>query len=163
MNSDENIDSSNECILISEDGKQFTIDRRLLRKIGLFTFMADEVDVSVFPVHAVTSNILARVIEYLNLHREDDEDTSGYVAYSDIQSPMDRAFFNSLDLNTLIELTKAANYLNMEAFLEECCKAVAGHMRGLSTEQLRQKFNIVNDFTPEEEEQLRRETAWCFD
>lgn len=33
-------------------------------------------------------------------------------------------------------------------------------MIGPSVEELRAKFNIKNDFTPEEEERIRRETSW---
>jgi hypothetical protein len=34
---------------------------------------------------------------------------------------------------------------------------------GKSPEEIRKTFNIVNDFTPEEEEQVRRENEWCED
>jgi S-phase kinase-associated protein 1 len=36
-------------------------------------------------------------------------------------------------------------------------------MKGLSVEELRSKFNIKNDFTPEEEERVRKETGWIND
>ena len=45
--------------------------------------------------------------------------------------------------------------------LDLCCRGVAGHMRGLSVEELRKKFNIVNDFALEEEEGVRRENLWA--
>jgi hypothetical protein len=35
--------------------------------------------------------------------------------------------------------------------------------RGKTPEEIRQTFNIKNDFTPEEEEQMRKETEWCMD
>merc|ERR1719198_1058687 len=31
------------------------------------------------------------------------------------------------------------------------------------TEEIRKQFNIVNDFTPEEEAQVREENRWCED
>ena len=34
---------------------------------------------------------------------------------------------------------------------------------GKSPEEIRERFNIVNDFTPEEEEEVRRENAWSED
>jgi hypothetical protein len=36
------------------------------------------------------------------------------------------------------------------------CKTVANMIKGKSVEEIRAKFNIVNDFTPEEEEQIRK-------
>lgn len=52
---------------------------------------------------------------------------------------------------------QAANFLNIQPLLNLCCKTTAGMMKGLSPEQIRQKFNIVNDFTPEEEQQILKE------
>lgn len=34
-------------------------------------------------------------------------------------------------------------------------------MKGKTTEEMRQQFNIENDFTPEEEEKLREDNEWC--
>ncbi|MBA0675637.1 hypothetical protein Goari_017172 [Gossypium aridum] len=36
-------------------------------------------------------------------------------------------------------------------------------MKGKSPVEIRKTFNIKNDFTPEEEEEIRRENAWAFD
>lgn len=36
-------------------------------------------------------------------------------------------------------------------------------MKGKSPEELRKEFNIENDFTPEEEEEIRRENQWAFE
>ena len=38
--------------------------------------------------------------------------------------------------------------------------AVAEMIRGKTPEEIRTHFNIKNDFTPEEEEQVRRENEW---
>jgi len=34
-------------------------------------------------------------------------------------------------------------------------------IKGKKVEELRKLFNIPNDFTPEEEEQIKKENAWC--
>ena len=34
-------------------------------------------------------------------------------------------------------------------------------IKGKSPEEIRTTFNILNDFTPEEEEQIRRENEWA--
>ncbi len=36
-------------------------------------------------------------------------------------------------------------------------------IKGKSTDEIRKTFNITNDFTPEEEEQIRRENEWAED
>lgn len=157
--------------LISEDGLPFKIPRKSIKKIGLFRPAAEDHEMQSFPVHAVTSNILSKVIKYLELHAEDEDDDKQnadakddfYTPYSDLLLPKDRTFLSSIDLLELIELTKAANYLDISELLELCCRAVAGHMRGLTTEELRAKFNIVNDFTPEEEERIKKDISWCIE
>ena len=51
----------------------------------------------------------------------------------------------------LFELILAANYMDVKALLDLCCAKVASMMKGKTAEQIRKTFNIVNDFTPEEE------------
>jgi S-phase kinase-associated protein 1 len=34
-------------------------------------------------------------------------------------------------------------------------------VKGKTVKELRTLFNIVNDFTPEEEERVAKETEWC--
>ena len=60
----------------------------------------------------------------------------------------------------LFEAILAANCLNVVGMLDLCCKAVAEMIRGKSPGEIRQHFNIVNNFTPQEEEQIRRENEW---
>lgn len=57
--------------------------------------------------------------------------------------------------------SKAANYLDIKALLDVGCKTVANMIKGKSPEEIRKTFNIQNDFTPEEEDQIRRENEWA--
>jgi S-phase kinase-associated protein 1 len=36
-------------------------------------------------------------------------------------------------------------------------------IKGKTSEEIRQTFNIANDFSPEEEEEIRKENQWAFD
>lgn len=38
---------------------------------------------------------------------------------------------------------------------------VCDHLQGKTAEEIRKLFNIKNDFTPEEEEQIRQENKWA--
>jgi S-phase kinase-associated protein 1 len=58
---------------------------------------------------------------------------------------------------------QAANYLNIQDLLDLACKAVAELVRGKSPEELRKRFNIRNDYTQEEEEEVRRENSSAFE
>ncbi len=61
----------------------------------------------------------------------------------------------------LITVFQAANYLDIKALLDVGCKTVANMIKGKSPEEIRKTFNIQNDFTPEEEDQIRRENEWA--
>jgi S-phase kinase-associated protein 1 len=55
----------------------------------------------------------------------------------------------------------AANYLDIKPLLNLGCKTVANLIKGKSVEEIRTTFNIKNDFTPEEEETVKKENEWC--
>lgn len=69
----------------------------------------------------------------------------------------------SLTKDRLFSLILATNYLDIKCLLDLGCKRVADMLKGKSTEQIRQEFNIKNDFTPEEEEKIRKENEWLLD
>ena len=66
-----------------------------------------------------------------------------------------------MDQGTLFELILAANYLDIKGLLDVTCKTVAEMIKGKTPEEIRRTFNIKNDFTPNEEEQVRKENDWC--
>ena len=53
--------------------------------------------------------------------------------------------------------------MDIKGLLDVTCKTVANMIKGKTPEEIRRTFNIKNDFTPEEEDQIRRENAWCED
>ena len=58
---------------------------------------------------------------------------------------------------------QAANFLDIKPMLDLTCKTVAEMIKGKSVEEIRKHFNIKNDFTPEEEAQVRKENEWAED
>jgi S-phase kinase-associated protein 1 len=61
----------------------------------------------------------------------------------------------------VFRLIMAANFLDMKPLLDMGCKYIANLIRGRSAEQIRQTLGLVNDFTPQEEERIRKENAWA--
>ncbi|PHT97004.1 SKP1-like protein 14 [Capsicum chinense] len=60
-------------------------------------------------------------------------------------------------------LPKAINYLNIKSLLDLTCQTVADMIKEKTPEEIRKTFNIKNNLTPEEEEEVRRETAWAIE
>jgi S-phase kinase-associated protein 1 len=70
------------------------------------------------------------------------------------------ADFIDLDHNTLFEVVLAANYMDIQPLLNLGCAKVASLLKDKTPEEIRKTFNIRNDFTPEEEAQIREENKW---
>ncbi len=54
-------------------------------------------------------------------------------------------------IDDVYDVIAAANYLDVPSLIELGCARVGCMMRGKTVPELRQMFNIVNDYTPEEE------------
>jgi S-phase kinase-associated protein 1 len=140
------------------------------------------------PLPNVTGKILAKVLEYCNEHAPAiDAETAGTSSSPDAATAatkgeaagtssataaaavrkdhlksFDEAFVD-VDRATLFDLILAANYLDIKDLLEITCQKVADTIKDKSPEEVREIFNIQNDFTPEEEEEVRKENAWAFE
>ncbi|KAG5601936.1 hypothetical protein H5410_033306 [Solanum commersonii] len=71
--------------------------------------------------------------------------------------------FVKVDHSILHDLILAANFLNDKEMLDAMCQEVADRIKGKSPEKMREEFNIKNDFTLEQEEEIRKENAWAFE
>jgi S-phase kinase-associated protein 1 len=53
--------------------------------------------------------------------------------------------------------------MDIKPLLDLCCARIASFIKDKSPEEIRSNLDIVNDFTPEEENQVRAENAWADD
>ncbi|KAL8447647.1 hypothetical protein Emag_004257 [Eimeria magna] len=67
--------------------------------------------------------------------------------------------FVNVEQTVLFDLLLAADYLNVPSLLLLTSAKVASMIKGRSPEEIRREFNIVNDFTPEEEAQQQQTAA----
>ncbi len=156
--------SSKTIVLKSSDGETFEVEEAVALESQTIKHMIEDdcADTSI-PLPNVTSKILAKVIEYCKKHVDTpkSDDSSNKTAEDDL-----KAFdveFVKVDQGTLFDLILAANYLNIKSLLDLTCQTVADMIKGKTPEEIRKTFNIKNDFTPEEEEEVRRENAWAFE
>ncbi|KAI4305644.1 hypothetical protein L6164_028999 [Bauhinia variegata] len=104
----------------------------------------------------VGSGVLSKVIEYCKKHVE-----SGNSAKDDFRD-WDKKFME-VDLDMLYDLTMAANYLDIKSLYDLTCQTVANMIKGKTADEIRETFNIENDFTPEDEEKIQMENQWVFE
>ncbi|KAL9241410.1 hypothetical protein vseg_015526 [Gypsophila vaccaria] len=159
--------------LRSSDGETFEVEETVARESQTIKHMVeDDCADNVIPLPNVTSKILAKVIEYCKKHVESsnsNDDKSSETAATAATAVVDDdlkswdAEFVKVDQSTLFDLILAANYLNIKSLLDLTCQTVADMIKGKTPEEIRKTFNIKNDFTPEEEEEVRRENQWAFE
>ena len=154
--------------LLSSDAHTFEVPEEVAKEAGTIRSMLEDMDSSTdaIPIANVNGAILARVLQYAKYHVDaakknaDDDDKP---AKSAEEVAAWDAEFVDVDHATLFDIILAANYLNMGALLQLTCQTVARMIKGKSPEEIRTILNIKNDFTPEEEEQVRQENQWAFD
>ena len=71
------------------------------------------------------------------------------------------ATFVEMPQEELFECILAANFMDIKSLLDLTCAKVASMIKGKTPEEIRKTFNIVNDFTPQEEKQVKEENRWC--
>lgn len=149
--------------LISQEGKKFSIPRSTAIICDYIKGAIDlDSTVKEIPLKHVKSEVLEKLIEWMNYHKK--------IPPRPIPRPLKSpnlkeicgswdANFIDCDLETVFEVLLVANFLNMGALVELCCARVAAMMLGKTPKQIRKTFNIKEDFTPEEENEIRKEFA----
>lgn len=153
------IDDNVEIIIPYKFVKQWTTIKDMIDDIG-----ADNlIPIPLTNISLDTINLIIKFADFnhqspINISSQDNDirTTSNTFVQNFFQnndSPMQQS--------TLFSLILAANFLNFKILLDLCCKQIADLIKGKTPEQIRQTFNIKNDFTPEEEENIRKENQWC--
>jgi S-phase kinase-associated protein 1 len=163
--------------LQSSDGQEFVCDLRAAKRSNVIKNMLEVILINlnfknylkflkvlniedntqdvVVPIPVATSDILQKIVDFCHRHIDDPELNSSEDEMEFAERDMEE--FRQYDVATIFELIKASDHLDIPDLQSVGCKAVANLISGKSPEEIRQLFNINNDFTPEEEAQVRRE------
>ncbi len=133
---------------------------------NIFILLKDDSDEDVqeVPLPNVTASVLQKVIEFCTHYIEDPMNEIQKPLKSSIMSEVVQqwyADFVNVEQPILFELILAANYMDIKPLLDLTCAAVASMIKGKTPQEIRETFNITNDFSPEEEAQVREENRWC--
>ncbi|KAK8477249.1 hypothetical protein V6N13_027833 [Hibiscus sabdariffa] len=153
--------TSKKIILMSSDHETFEVDEAVvLQSQTIKNMIEDNCADGKIPLPNITGKTLSKVLEYCKKHAE-AEVAADKEGNSEELKVWDGEFLN-VDQGTLFDLIMAANFLDIKELLDLTCQAVAYMLKGKTPEQIREIFHIKNDYTPEEEEEVRRENAWAF-
>ncbi|KAF2086981.1 E3 ubiquitin ligase complex SCF subunit sconC [Saccharata proteae CBS 121410] len=160
---------ANNIVLTTSDGVDITVERAVAERSILIKNLLEDLGTGTgepIPIPNVNEQVMRKVIEWCAQHKKDpptigDDDSDSRKKSTDIEE-WDQKFMQ-VDQEMLFEIILAANYLDIKALLDVGCKTVANMIKGKSPDEIRKTFNIQNDFTPEEEDQIRRENEWAED
>ena len=129
--------------LVSSDDQTFTVGRSLAEmSVTLKNLIEDAGTEISIPLPNVRGATLRKYIEFCQEEKAD--------------------FLDGVERDFLFELILAANYMDHSKFLEFLCREVANQVKGKTPEEICKHFDFPGGvFTPEEEEQVRKENEWC--
>ena len=147
--------------LRSKQDQLFEVEKAVACRSATLAYISDPAKgfrfrTNAVPLKMIDSKVLSKVIEYCKYHHDAEAESRP----EDVKNAWDKDFVK-VDDETLFNLILAANYLDIKPLLDLTCKTVADEIKGKTPEEIRVRFNIKNDFTPEEEEEVKRENAWC--
>mmetsp|Transcript_15923 Transcript_15923/g.19109 ORF Transcript_15923/g.19109 Transcript_15923/m.19109 type:complete len:175 (+) Transcript_15923:64-588(+) len=161
--------------LVSKEGDSFEVPTAVAQMSELVKSMMEDDDdqdddddkggsSTEIPLPNVKATVLTKVIEFCEHHRQEPmteiEKPLKSQSMSDVVQKWYAEFVN-VEQVLLFELILAANYMDIKPLLDLTCATVASMIKGKTPEEIRQTFNISNDFSPEEEAQVREENKWC--
>jgi S-phase kinase-associated protein 1 len=153
--------------LQSADDQEFSVTGQIASMSVTIKNMLDDLgwdDDDAIPLPSVDGAILEKVIAYCEAHKDDPPPKQSTSSAPTVEpSDFDTELLNDIDQGTLFKLILAANFLDIKSLLDLTCYHVAQMIKNKTPEEIRSHFNIKNDFTPQEEEQVRKENEWVED
>lgn len=129
-------------------------------------FGEDQLQDAIIPIQIdISDDGLACIIQWMHEHKHDTKVHEPFGSTEDQAvdfTAWDQQFFDAMESPMLFEVLVAANYLEIMPLLRQGCQVAAGMICGKSTVEIRGILNIENDFTPEEEEAVRKEKTWLY-
>ena len=130
---------------------------------GIIEDYPDDVEV---PLKNVKGVILRKIKEYLEHYENEEpkviERPLPSQDFKDCVSEWDYNYIN-IDLSLVFDIILGANYMDIKQLLELASAKIASIIKGKNTEEIRKNFNITDDFTSEEEQQIIEENKWCME
>ncbi|RHY81143.1 hypothetical protein DYB26_011556, partial [Aphanomyces astaci] len=147
--------------LVSSEGESFEVSVDVAKNSRLIHEQVEEDadEGQEIPLPNVKTNVLIKVIEFLNYHHTTpmkDIPKPITTKFEDVVEKWDLDFIDQ-PYEMIFELILAANYLDIKALLELACAKVSGIIFGKTPDQIRDIFGIEQPFTPEEEKFIRDE------
>ena len=140
--------------LVSSEGAEVEVEKKLIIRSVFVKGMLDD-GADVVPIPETKEITLKRIIEYL-YHLEQGNappEIEKPLRSNDMKDVTTEWYANFMNLNDsdVQDMIISANFMDIKCLLVLACAKMGSIIRGLSIPEFRKRFDIVNDFTPEEE------------
>ncbi|CAJ0934332.1 unnamed protein product, partial [Mesorhabditis belari] len=154
------------------EDKEFTLSKKAARRCGTVnhyaqnTGLTDDEAISKMEPMAlpnVSNESLYYIVRWCEQHRNCPawvEDQWWENVYNDKMRQWEKEFMAEMTSDALYDVYMAASYLDIKCLLDHCAQAFADMVQGKSPEEIREIWGLENDFTPEEEEEIKYENPW---
>ena len=161
------MDIDKKITLVSSDGEKVEISSKAVQRSVLVKgIIEDYPDDAEVPLNNIKSPILKKIKEYLE-HYENQEPKviERPLVNPNFKECVDEWDYKYIDieLEMIFEILLGANYMDIKSLLDLSSSKIASIIKGKNTEDIRKSFNLNNDFTPEEEQQILEENKWCME
>eukprot|EP00475_Leptophrys_vorax_P026836 TRINITY_DN3813_c0_g1_i1.p1 TRINITY_DN3813_c0_g1~~TRINITY_DN3813_c0_g1_i1.p1 ORF type:complete len:216 (-),score=62.72 TRINITY_DN3813_c0_g1_i1:156-725(-) len=149
--------------LVSCDEKRITLPKSTANMSDYVKGVTDaDATAKEIQLKHIKGEILEKIVEWMKYHKKiTPRPIPRPLKTSNMKETVGSwdAQYVDCELELVFEVLLAANFLIITPLLELCCAKVASMMLGKTPRQIRKAFNIKEDFTPEEEQQIRKEFA----
>uniref|UniRef100_A0A7S1B338 Uncharacterized protein n=1 Tax=Corethron hystrix TaxID=216773 RepID=A0A7S1B338_9STRA len=154
--------------LVSEDGEIFTttVAAGKLSVLVANAIQEEDEEETEVPLMNVSAEILKMVIKFCEHYIKDPMNNIEKPIPSSNMKDMVQDWYaefidpKNLAQKVLFEVILAANYMEIAPLLELGTAAVASMMRGRTAEEIRETFNIEDDLTDEEKQEIIDQNVW---
>lgn len=151
-----------EITLETYDKHLIKVPKNIAKQSSVINMMIEDIvdDTVIVPLadKACTLSTIELIIKYLKKHTEfEKEKTEDYVVRA-----FDNEFQDQPD-GTIFQIILAANFLDVKNLLELMCKKIADELKKCkTTEDVRNRFDIRQDYTQADVDEVRKAHPWVY-
>ena len=152
--------------LVTQEGAKVNADARLSNMSGLIKNITDDSGIQEeIPLPNVTEPILRKILEYCERQNWVQPQPIKKPLASDrieeaVTEPWHAEIINGVTEDVLTDIITAANYMDSKGIFDLCCAKFATMFKGKTIEELKQRYGVTEDMTPEMEEKILKENPW---
>eukprot|EP01083_Nonionella_stella_P165593 551235_1 len=150
-----------ELQLKSQDMLTFKVNKDVVMQSALIkTIWSGDQTETEIPLPNVRGSIIKKVIKYMQYqHTNPAKEIEKPFKSANMREVVSEWYANfvEVDKETLFELILDANYMDIKHLLDLTCAKFASIIKGKTTEEIRKRINIQNEFIHEEEESVSAE------